>query len=154
VKITQIEAIPFAIPYVKALRFVFGAAYQLTSRYAGELSNFLDMRDDLLIEPLQIRDGLLYRPAGVGLGVQIDADKLGRYRGRSLIRPETPMRRTKMTTFEAPIDQPTAAASGASAIHPSHADKSPLEAAKETPAARPDGSHRPVFNFVPDPLRN
>ena len=35
----------------------FGAAYELTSRRAGELSNFLDMSDDLLTEPLEIRDG-------------------------------------------------------------------------------------------------
>ena len=58
----------------------FGAAYQLTSRRAGELSNFLDMSDDLLAEPLQIRDGVLHVPPGAGLGVEIDADKLARYR--------------------------------------------------------------------------
>ncbi len=58
----------------------FGAAYQLTSRHAGELSNFLDMSDDLLTEPLQIRDGLLHRRPGAGLGIEIDPDKLTRYR--------------------------------------------------------------------------
>jgi L-Ala-D/L-Glu epimerase len=42
-----------------ACTIAFGAAYQLTSRRAGELSNFLDMSDDLLAEPLQIRDGVL-----------------------------------------------------------------------------------------------
>lgn len=31
----------------------FGASFELTSRRAGELSNFLDMTDDLLAEPLQ-----------------------------------------------------------------------------------------------------
>ena len=40
-----------------ACTIAFGAAYQFTSRRAGELSNFLDMSDDLLAEPLQIRDG-------------------------------------------------------------------------------------------------
>jgi L-alanine-DL-glutamate epimerase-like enolase superfamily enzyme len=58
----------------------FGAAYQLTSRRAGELSNFLDMSDDLLTEPLSIRDGLLRVPPGVGLGIDVDPDKLARYR--------------------------------------------------------------------------
>ena len=39
----------------------FGSAYRLTSRRAGELSNFLDMSDDLLTEPLEIRNGELSR---------------------------------------------------------------------------------------------
>ncbi|KQH78527.1 mandelate racemase [Mycobacterium gordonae] len=58
----------------------FGAAFELTSRRAGELSNFLDMSDDLLAAPLCIRDGELHVPPGPGLGVQIDPDKLHRYR--------------------------------------------------------------------------
>ena len=63
-----------------ACAVTFGAAYELTSRRAGELSNFLDMSDDLLTEPLRIRDGLLRVPPGVGLGIDIDPDKLARYR--------------------------------------------------------------------------
>lgn len=63
-----------------ACAVTFGAAYQLTSRRAGELSNFLDMSDDLLAEPLQIRDGVLHVPPGNGLGVAIDPGKLARYR--------------------------------------------------------------------------
>ncbi|WP_433566694.1 mandelate racemase/muconate lactonizing enzyme family protein [Nocardia sp. CA-151230] len=58
----------------------FGAAYPLTSRRAGELSNFLDMSDDLLTEPLTIRDGELTIRSGAGLGVDIDPEKLVRYR--------------------------------------------------------------------------
>ena len=58
----------------------FGSAFALTSRRAGELSNFLDMSDDLLTEPLQIRDGDLFVRPGAGLGVDIDPDKLARYR--------------------------------------------------------------------------
>ena len=58
----------------------FGAAYELTSRRAGELSNFLDMRDDLLTEPLEIRDGQLAIRPGAGLGLEIDPDKLAHYR--------------------------------------------------------------------------
>ena len=59
---------------------VFGAAFAATSRRAGELSNFLDMRDDLLTEPLEIRGGTLPIRPGPGLGVEIDPDKLAHYR--------------------------------------------------------------------------
>ncbi|KAA0024759.1 mandelate racemase/muconate lactonizing enzyme family protein [Antrihabitans cavernicola] len=63
-----------------AATLAFGAAYARTSRQAGELSNFLDMTDDLLTTPLQITDGCLHRLPGTGLGVAIDPDKLSRYR--------------------------------------------------------------------------
>jgi L-alanine-DL-glutamate epimerase-like enolase superfamily enzyme len=63
-----------------ACAVAFGAAYELTARRAGELSNFLDMSDDLVVEPLEIRNGTLPVPAGVGLGVDVDADKLAHYR--------------------------------------------------------------------------
>ncbi len=63
-----------------ACSVAFGAAFELTSRRAGELSNFLDMSDDLLTEPLQIRDGVLPVPPGVGLGIDIDTTKLAHYR--------------------------------------------------------------------------
>jgi L-alanine-DL-glutamate epimerase-like enolase superfamily enzyme len=58
----------------------FGAAFEATSRRAGELSNFLDMSDDLLAEPLQIRDGMLRVRETPGLGAVIDEDKLAHYR--------------------------------------------------------------------------
>ncbi|QYJ03076.1 hypothetical protein KUV85_12110 [Nocardioides panacisoli] len=58
----------------------FGAAYRSTSQRAGELSNFLDMSDDLLTEPLEIHDGHLAVRPGPGLGVEIDEDKLAHYR--------------------------------------------------------------------------
>ena len=60
----------------------FGAAFELTSRRAGELSNFLDMTDDLLTEPLTISAGELAVRPGAGLGVEIDDDKLTHYRQR------------------------------------------------------------------------
>jgi L-alanine-DL-glutamate epimerase-like enolase superfamily enzyme len=63
-----------------ACTVAFGAAYRLTSRRAGELSNFLDMSDDLLTEPLVIRDGELAVHPGAGHGVDIDPDKLAHYR--------------------------------------------------------------------------
>ena len=58
----------------------FGAAFEATSRRAGELSNFLDMTDDLLTETLQIRDGTLQVRETPGLGIEIDQEKLHRYR--------------------------------------------------------------------------
>jgi L-Ala-D/L-Glu epimerase len=58
----------------------FGAAYPLTARRAGELSNFLDMSDDLLAEPLEIKDGSLKVRQGPGLGIEIDEEKLAHYR--------------------------------------------------------------------------
>jgi L-alanine-DL-glutamate epimerase-like enolase superfamily enzyme len=58
----------------------FGSAFELTSRRAGELSNFLDMSDDLLTEPLRITDGQLVVSDRPGLGIDVDPDKLARYR--------------------------------------------------------------------------
>ncbi|MFD9741843.1 mandelate racemase/muconate lactonizing enzyme family protein [Umezawaea sp. NPDC059074] len=58
----------------------FGAAFEATSRRPGELSNFLDMTDDLLAEPLEIVDGTLRVREGAGLGIAIDEDKLAHYR--------------------------------------------------------------------------
>ena len=58
----------------------FGAAHPRTSHHAGELSNFLDMADDLLTEPLRISGGELAVRLGAGLGVEIDEDKLRHYR--------------------------------------------------------------------------
>lgn len=58
----------------------FGAAFERTSRRPGELSNFLDMADDLLTEPLDIQDGVLRVRQRPGLGVEIDNEKLACYR--------------------------------------------------------------------------
>jgi L-Ala-D/L-Glu epimerase len=58
----------------------FGAAFELTSRRAAELSNFVDMADDLLAVPLQITDGELAVRPGPGVGITLDEDKLAHYR--------------------------------------------------------------------------
>ncbi|WP_132993042.1 mandelate racemase/muconate lactonizing enzyme family protein [Gordonia zhaorongruii] len=63
-----------------ACTLAFGTAFERTARQAGELSNFLDMQDDLLAQPLQIVDGRLQRLPGDGIGIEIDADKLAEYR--------------------------------------------------------------------------
>lgn len=63
-----------------ACTVAFGAAFASTTRRAGELSNFLDMSDDLLAQPLQINGGELTVRPGAGLGIEIDPAKLERYR--------------------------------------------------------------------------
>jgi L-Ala-D/L-Glu epimerase len=63
-----------------ACAVAFGAAHRSSSRRAGELSNFLDMSDDLLTEPLAIRGGELHVRPGPGTGIDIDPEKLTRYR--------------------------------------------------------------------------
>jgi L-Ala-D/L-Glu epimerase len=63
-----------------ACTVAFGAAHRGSSLRAGELSNFLDMTDDLLSEPLTISGGELAVRPGPGLGIQIDPDKLAHYR--------------------------------------------------------------------------
>lgn len=97
----------------------FGAAYPLTARRPAELSNFLDMTDDLLAEPLVIEDGELRVRQGPGLGIEIDDDKLARYRqDRDHHQPS----KERSTTMTQQLDHPelteqdaTAAASGANA---------------------------------------
>ncbi|WP_040167393.1 mandelate racemase/muconate lactonizing enzyme family protein [Microbacterium gorillae] len=59
---------------------VFGAAFAYSARRAAELSNFLDMADDLTVRPLSIVDGFVAVPDGVGTGIEIDPDKLAHYR--------------------------------------------------------------------------
>jgi len=58
----------------------FGASQRATGRHAAELSNYLDMTDHLLTEPLSITDGEMKVIPGPGLGIAIDPDKLARYR--------------------------------------------------------------------------
>jgi L-alanine-DL-glutamate epimerase-like enolase superfamily enzyme len=58
----------------------FGAAFETSSRRAGELSNFLDMTDDLLAEPLEITGGKIRVREVPGVGAEIDAEKLKKYR--------------------------------------------------------------------------
>lgn len=58
----------------------FGAAHEATTRKAGELSNFLDMSDDLLAEPITILNGTISVRDVPGVGAAIDEDKLAHYR--------------------------------------------------------------------------
>jgi L-alanine-DL-glutamate epimerase-like enolase superfamily enzyme len=59
---------------------VFGASQESTSRSAAELSNYLDLADHLLTEPLVIEDGRMRVPDGPGLGITLDYDKVDHYR--------------------------------------------------------------------------
>jgi len=59
---------------------VFGASQEITSRSPAELSNYLDLADDLLASPLVISDGTMAVPVGAGLGVTLDPDKVDFYR--------------------------------------------------------------------------
>lgn len=63
-----------------AASLAFGAAFASTSRRAAELSNFLDMTDDLMAEPLQIRAGRLCVAEIPGVGAVIDEEKLAHHR--------------------------------------------------------------------------
>jgi L-alanine-DL-glutamate epimerase-like enolase superfamily enzyme len=58
----------------------FGAAFAHSSRRAGELSNFLDMADDLIADPLHIINGRVAAPTTPGVGARIDDDKLAHFR--------------------------------------------------------------------------
>ena len=56
------------------------AAFAHTAKRAAELSNYLDMTDDLLAEPLQIIDGRIRVPEGPGAGTGVNGEKLEHYR--------------------------------------------------------------------------
>jgi hypothetical protein len=135
----------------------FGSAFQLTSRRAGELSDFLDMSDDLLTEPLQIQGGELAVRPGAGLGVEIDPDKLARYPQDACARhvppnPEVPTTHHDKENTEMSIDQnASAAASGASATERFFADKQGDVA--DTPKERVDLLAREVLEAVHETIR-
>ena len=135
----------------------FGSAFELTSRRAGELSNFLDMTDDLLADPLEIRGGQLVARSGPGLG-RGHRPRQARALPPGLTRPQDPTHhRTRRTTPHpsrgAPMsttvnESATAAASGASATERFHADKSPYAAVKDVPAERVDTLAREVLEAI------
>jgi L-alanine-DL-glutamate epimerase-like enolase superfamily enzyme len=58
----------------------FAAAHESTSKEPTELSAFSDLTDDLLAEPLQLKDGRLFVRDAVGNGAEVDEAKLRHYR--------------------------------------------------------------------------
>lgn len=63
-----------------AASLAFGAAKKATTKKAAELSNFLDMADDLVANPLQIVNGEMAVSNEPGVGVDLDPEKLRCYR--------------------------------------------------------------------------
>lgn len=60
----------------------FGAAFRAFT-YPAELTYHLKMQDHLLDSPLNIQDGSLILPTAPGLGIELDEEKLERYRVKS-----------------------------------------------------------------------
>jgi L-Ala-D/L-Glu epimerase len=58
----------------------FAAAFAATAGQPAEITNFLDLEDDLVVTAPEIRDGRASVPAAPGLGVEIDEERLARYR--------------------------------------------------------------------------
>jgi L-alanine-DL-glutamate epimerase-like enolase superfamily enzyme len=65
-----------------AASLAFGAARKSTTKKAAELSNYLDMADDLVAEPLKIIDGAMQVSTLPGVGIEIDLAKLEHYRNK------------------------------------------------------------------------
>jgi len=63
-----------------ACSLAFGASQRSTAQHPAELSNYLDMTNDLLAEPLRITDGTMSVLPRPGLGIDIDPKKLSYYR--------------------------------------------------------------------------
>ncbi|MEA2383329.1 MAG: L-Ala-D/L-Glu epimerase [Solirubrobacteraceae bacterium] len=58
----------------------FAAAFAATAGQPAEMTNFLDLTDDLVVCPPDIRDGRAAVPDAPGLGVEVDEERLQRYR--------------------------------------------------------------------------
>jgi L-Ala-D/L-Glu epimerase len=58
----------------------FAAAFAATAGRPAEITNFLDLGDDLLVAAPEIRDGRAPAPSSAGLGLEVDEDQLQRYR--------------------------------------------------------------------------
>jgi L-alanine-DL-glutamate epimerase-like enolase superfamily enzyme len=58
----------------------FAAAFAATAGQPAEITNFLDLADDLLVAGPEIRAGRAAVPAAPGLGFEVDEDRLQRYR--------------------------------------------------------------------------
>ena len=58
----------------------FAAAFAATADRPAEFVNFLDLADDLVVGPPEIRDGRAAGAGRAGIGVEIDEERLQRYR--------------------------------------------------------------------------
>jgi L-alanine-DL-glutamate epimerase-like enolase superfamily enzyme len=57
----------------------FGASRRKVS-YPSEISFFLDLKDDLLVEPINLKDGVIELPKRPGNGAILDEEKIKKYR--------------------------------------------------------------------------
>jgi L-alanine-DL-glutamate epimerase-like enolase superfamily enzyme len=58
----------------------FAAAFAATAGQPAEITNFLDLADDLVVPGPQIHDGRATVPTAPGLGFEVDEERLQRYR--------------------------------------------------------------------------
>ncbi|MBV8946566.1 MAG: hypothetical protein JOZ95_14170 [Solirubrobacterales bacterium] len=58
----------------------FAAAFAATAGQPAEIANFLDLADDVVIAPPEIRDGRAAVSAAPGVGIEVDEERLARYR--------------------------------------------------------------------------
>ena len=58
----------------------FAAAFAATAGQPAEIANFLDLADDLVLAPPEIRDGRVVVPGTPGLGIDVDEERLASYR--------------------------------------------------------------------------
>jgi len=58
----------------------FAAAFAATAGHPAEITNFLDLADDLVVAAPEIRDGRARVDTAPGLGVEVDEDRLARHR--------------------------------------------------------------------------
>jgi L-alanine-DL-glutamate epimerase-like enolase superfamily enzyme len=63
-----------------AASLAFGAAKKATTIKAAELSNYLDMADDIVVKPLEMKNGRMHVSELPGVGIEIDLSKLEHYR--------------------------------------------------------------------------
>jgi L-alanine-DL-glutamate epimerase-like enolase superfamily enzyme len=58
----------------------FAAAFAATASQPAEITNFLDLADDLVVTAPRIRAGRAAVPAAPGAGIEVDEERLARYR--------------------------------------------------------------------------
>jgi L-Ala-D/L-Glu epimerase len=58
----------------------FAAAFAATAGQPAEITNFLDLADDVVVAPPEVRDGRASVPTAHGLGITVDEERLERYR--------------------------------------------------------------------------
>src|SRR3954447_20328084 len=58
----------------------FAAAFAATAGQPAEITNFLDLADDIVVPGPEIRAGRAAVPAAPGLGFEVDEERLRRYR--------------------------------------------------------------------------